>query len=145
MTKIQRVKDYLLQQFRIKDLGEYALDIYMSQRTYALDILQDTGLTGACPDKFPMEQYLKLTPDDGELLKDPVKYRRLMGRLIYLTVTRPDIAFLIRTLSQYIQDPHKPHWDAAIQVLKYIKGSPGQGLLLPSENNLTLTAYCDSD
>ena len=117
----------------------------MSQRKYALDILQDTRLTGARLDKFPMEQYLKLTPDDGELLKDPVKYRRLVGRLIYLTVTRPDIAFSVRTLSQYIQDPRKPHWDAAIRVLKYIKGSPGQGLILPSENNLTLTAYCDSD
>ena len=85
LTEIQRVKDCLLQQFRIKDLGDlkYFLGIefsrskagiYMSQRKYALDILQDTGLTGARPDKFPMEQYLKLTPDDGELLKDPVKY-----------------------------------------------------------------------
>jgi len=47
----------------------------MSQRKYAFNILHDTGLTGARPDKFPMEQYLKLTPDDEELLKDPVKYR----------------------------------------------------------------------
>jgi len=118
----------------------------MSQRKYALDILQDTGLTGARPEKFPMEQYLKLTPDDGvKYLKDPIKYRRLVGRLIYLTVTRPDIAFSVRTLSQYIQDPQKPHWDVVIRVLKYIKGSLGQGLLLPSENNLILTAYCDSD
>ena len=65
-----------------------------------------------------------------------------MGRLIYLRVTLPDIAFSVWTLSQYIQPPQKPHWDAAIRVLKYIKGSPEQGLLLPSENNLTLTAYC---
>jgi len=117
----------------------------MSQRKYTLDILQDTELTGARPDKFPMEQYLKLTPDDGELLKDPVKYKRLVGRMIYLTVTWPDIAFSVRTPSQYIQDPWKPHWDAAIRVLKYIKGSPGQGLLFSSENNLTLTTYYDSD
>ena len=72
LTKIQRVKDCLLQQFRIKDLGDlkYFLGIefsrskagiYMSQRKYALDILQNTGLTGARPDKFSMEQYLKLT------------------------------------------------------------------------------------
>jgi len=71
-----------------------------------------------------MEQYLKLTLDDGELLKVPVKYRRLVGRLIYLTVSRPDIVLSVSTLSQYIQDPRKPHWDAAIRVLKYIKGSP---------------------
>ena len=97
LTEIQRVKDGLLQQFRIKDFGDlkYFLGIefsrskagiYMSQRKYALDILQDTGFAGAHSDKFPMEQYLKLTPDDGELLKDPVKYRRLVGRLIYLTL-----------------------------------------------------------
>ena len=88
-----------------------------------------------------MEQYLKLTPDDGELLKDPIKYRRLVGRLIYL---RPDIAFSVRTLSLYTGST-ETSLDAAIRVLKYIKGSPGQGLLLPSENNLTLTVYCDSD
>jgi len=118
----------------------------MSQRKYVLDILQDSELTGARPDKSPMEQYLKLTLDNGELLKDPVKYkyRRLVGRLIYLTVIRPDIAFSVRTLSQYIQDPRKPHWDVAIRVLKYIKGSPGQILLLPFENNLTLTTYSES-
>jgi len=136
LTEIQRVKDCLLQQFRIKDLGDlkYFLGIefsrskagiYMSQRKYALDTLQDTGLTGARPNKFPMEQYLKLTPDDGELLKDPVKYRRLVGRLIYFTVTPLDIAFSVWTLSQYIQAPQKPHWDAAFRILKYIKRSPG--------------------
>ena len=130
LTEIQRVKDYLLQQFHIKDLGDlkYFLGIefsrskagiYMSQRKYALDILQDTGLTGARPDKFPMEQNLKVTPDGGELLNNLVKYRRLVGRLIYLTVTRPDIVFSVRTLSQYIQAPRKPHLDAAIRVLKY--------------------------
>ena len=110
-----------------------------------LDILQDAGLTGARPYKFPMEQYLKLIPDDGELLKDPVKYKRLVGRLIYLTVTRSNIVFSVWTLSQYIHAPRKPRWDAAIHILKYIKGSSGQGLLLPSENNLTLTTYYDSD
>jgi len=113
LTEIHRVKDCILQQFRIKDLEDlkYFLGIefsrtkagiYMSQRKYALDILQDTGLTSARLDKFSMEQYLKLTLNDGELLKNPVKYRRLVGRMIYLTVTRPDIAFSVQTLSQYI-------------------------------------------
>ena len=156
LIEMQRLKDCLLRRFCIKDLGDlkYFLGIefsrsktsvYMSQGKYALDILQDAGLTGACPYKFSIEQYLKLTSDDGELLKNPVKYKWLVERLIYLTVTRSDIVFLVQTLSQYIQAPQKPHWDAVIRILKYIKGSPGQGLLLPSENNLTLTTYCDSD
>ena len=117
----------------------------MSQRKYALDILQDSGLTGARPTQFPMEQNLKLTTTDGELLNDATKYRRLVGRLIYLTVTRPDIVYSVQTLSQFMHEPRKPHWDAALRVLRYIKGTPGQGLLFSSNNSLALKAYCDSD
>ncbi|RVW97878.1 Retrovirus-related Pol polyprotein from transposon RE1 [Vitis vinifera] len=156
LHEIKMLKTHLLKRFFIKDLGElkYFLGIefsrskkgiFMSQRKYALDILQDTGLTGAKPEKFPMEQNLKLTDEDGELLHDPSRYRRLVGRLIYLTVTRPDIVYSVRTLSQFMNTPRKPHWEAALRVLRYIKGSPGQGLFLPSENNLTLSAFCDSD
>ncbi|KAL6332023.1 hypothetical protein AAG906_020380 [Vitis piasezkii] len=134
------VDDILLTEFSRSKKG-----IFMSQRKYALDILQDTGLTGVKPEKFPMEQNLKLTDEDGELLHDPSRYRRLVGRLIYLTVTRPDIVYSVRTLSQFMNTPRKPHWEAALRVLRYIKGSPGQGLFLPSENNLTLSAFCDSD
>ncbi|KAK2973562.1 hypothetical protein RJ640_003132 [Escallonia rubra] len=156
LQEIERLKKFLLKRFRIKDLGDlkYFLGIefsrskkgiFMSQRKYALDILQDSGLLGVRPDKFPMEQNLKLTPTDGILLSDQTKYRRLVGRLIYLTVTRPDIVYSVRTLSQFMHEPRKPHWDAAIRILKYIKGNPGQGLLFPSTNNLALKAFCDSD
>ena len=156
LHEIKMLKTHLLKRFFIKDLGElkYFLGIefsrskkgiFMSQRKYALDILQDIGLTRVKPEKFPMEQNLKLTDEDGELLHDPSRYRRLVGRLIYLTVTRPDIVYPVRTLSQFMNTPRKPHWEAALRVLRYIKGSPGQGLFLPSENNLTLSAFCDSD
>ncbi|KAK2968199.1 hypothetical protein RJ640_001031 [Escallonia rubra] len=156
LQEIERLKKFLLKRFRIKDLGDlkYFLGIefsrskkgiFMSQRKYALDILQDSGLLGVRPDKIPMEHNLKLTPTDGILLSDQTKYRRLVGRLIYLTVTRPDIVYYVRTLSQFMHGPRKPHWDAAIRILKYIKGNPGQGLLFPSTNNLALKAFCDSD
>ncbi|KAK3021290.1 hypothetical protein RJ639_047281 [Escallonia herrerae] len=156
LQEIERLKKFLLKRFRIKDLGDlkYFLGIefsrskkgiFMSQRKYALDILQDSGLLGVRPDKFPMEQNLKLTPTDGILQSDPTKYRRLVGRLIYLTVTRPDIVYSVRTLSQFMHEPRKPHWNAAIRILKYIKGNPGQGLLFPSTNNLALKVFCDSD
>ncbi|KAK3019296.1 hypothetical protein RJ639_004616 [Escallonia herrerae] len=156
LQEIERLKKFLLKRFRIKDLGDlkYFLGIefsrskkgiFMSQRKYALDISQDSGLLGVRPDKFPMEQNLNLTPTDGILLSDPTKYRRLVGRLIYLTVTRPDIVYSVRTLSQFMHEPHKPHWNAAIRILKYIKGNHGQGLLFPSTNNLALKAFYDSD
>ncbi|KAM2457997.1 hypothetical protein ACFX1W_006848 [Malus domestica] len=125
LQEMKRLKTFLLTHFRIKDLGDlkYFLGIefsrskkgiFISQRKYGQDILQDFGLMGARPNKFPMEQNLELTPTNGALLDDPTKYRRLVGRLIYLTVIRPDIVFSVRTLTQFIHEPHKPYWDAAL-------------------------------
>ncbi|BBG95721.1 wall-associated kinase 2 [Prunus dulcis] len=148
LQEMEHLKKFLLNRFRIKDLGylKYFLGIEFSVPRKVFSCLKEnSGLLGARPDKFPMEQNLKLTLTDGELLNDPTKYRRLVGRLIYLTVTRPDIVYPVRTLSQFMHQPRRPHWDAAIRVLKYLKGTPGQGLLFSATNNLTLKAFCDSD
>ncbi|CAL2245487.1 unnamed protein product [Prunus armeniaca] len=91
-----------------------------------------------------MEQNLKLS-DAGDLLADPAKYRRLVDRLIYLTITRPDITYAVQVLSRFMHEPRKPHMEAALRILKYLKNTPGQGLFFPAQNNLKLSAYCDSD
>nr|KYP38661.1 Retrovirus-related Pol polyprotein from transposon TNT 1-94 [Cajanus cajan] len=98
---IFNIKQFLAQSFSIKDHGNlrYFLGIevsrskkgiFLCQRKYTLDILSDTGMTSCRPSDFPMEQHLRLRPNDGTLLPDPTAYRRLIGRLLYLTVTRPD-------------------------------------------------------
>lgn len=102
-------------------------------------------MLGSKPSYFPMEQHHKLSSDTGDLIPDPGQYRRLVGRLIYLTITRPDITYPVHILSEFMQDPRQGHWDAAICLLRYLKSSPGQGLLLPSSNDLNLHVYCDSD
>lgn len=118
--------------------------IFMSHSKYALNILQNSWLLSEHPNKFPIEQHLNLTPTDGALLNGPTKYRRLVGRLIYLIITKPDIVYSVWTLSQFMHEPQKPHSNATIWILKYIKGA-GQGLLFPFTNNLALKAFCDSD
>ena len=92
-----------------------------------------------------MEQQLKLSNEQGELLQNPSPYRRLVGRLIYLTITHLDIMFAVHTLSQFMHAPRKPHLDATMRVLRYLKSSPGQGLLYSAMSSLSLMAYCDSD
>jgi hypothetical protein len=91
-----------------------------------------------------MEQNIKLS-DAGNLLKDPSQYRRLVGCLIYLTITPPDIMYSVHVLSWFMHAPHKPHMDAALRVLRYLKGAPGQGLFFSSQNGMSLRAFCDSD
>lgn len=79
--------------------------IFLSQRKYALDILKDCGHLGARQASIPMEKNLRLTKDQGALFEDPTVYRRLVGRLIYLTITRPDIVYLVNILSQFMHQP----------------------------------------
>ncbi|CAH9119730.1 unnamed protein product, partial [Cuscuta europaea] len=119
--------------------------IFLCQRKYILDVLDETGLTGAKPVSFPMPQYHGLQSAEGPLFSEPDRYRRLVGKLIYLTLTRPDISYSVHILSQFMQAPRRVHWDAVIRVLRYLKGHPGQGILLGRHSPLSLVGYCDSD
>jgi hypothetical protein len=92
-----------------------------------------------------MDPNAKFSRLDGPLISDPTSYRRLIGRLLYLTITRPDIAYSVQTLSQFMDQPRQPHMDAAHRVLHYLKANPSQGLFFSSTSDLRLKAFCDSD
>lgn len=119
--------------------------MYLSQRKYALEIIQDTGLTNSKPATFPMEQNHKLALSESPLLEHPEMYRSLVGRLIYLGVTRPDLAYSVHILAQFMQAPRTDHWQAALRVVRYLKGTLGQGLLLRADDNFQKTGWSDSD
>ena len=72
-------------------------------------------------------------------------YQRLVGRLIYLAHTRPDIAYSVSVISQFMHDPREPHLQAANKVLHYLKGNLGKGILFKKNNTLPLQAYIDAD
>ena len=156
LQDIIETKQFLASHFKLKDMGQlrYFLGIEVArskqgivlcQRKYALEVLEDAGFLGAKPSRFPVEQSLTLTRGDGAELKDASQYRRLVGRLIYLTITRPDLVYAVHILSQFMDTPRQPHLDAAYKVLRYVKQTPGQGIFLPSTGQLELTAYCDAD
>ncbi|XP_041004133.1 uncharacterized mitochondrial protein AtMg00810-like [Juglans microcarpa x Juglans regia] len=153
---IASLRTFLNNKFKIKDLGclHYFLGleiarsskgIHICQRKYALDILADSGMLGCKPLKLPMDQHFKISKSEGTPLLDPSIFRRLIGRLLYLTITRPNICFVVQLLSQFMDQPSSSHLAAAYRILRYIKTAPAQGLLLPSSSQLQLTAYCDSD
>ncbi|RDX89707.1 Lon protease-like, mitochondrial, partial [Mucuna pruriens] len=114
--------------------------IAISQRKYALNILKDTDLLIA-----PWNPNKKLMADQGEPYSNLERYCRLVGKLIYLTITRPDISFIVRVVSQFMQAPHIDHWDAVVRILKYIKKVSGQGLLYEDKVDTLVTGYCDVD
>lgn len=93
----------------------------------------------------PLPLNLKLNPTNGDLLQDGEHYRSLVGKLNFLTNTRPDISFTVQTLSQFMQSSRSPHWDALIHTLNYIYSTSGQGIVLKRCAKLTLQAYTNSD
>lgn len=99
-----------------------------SQRKYVLEILLESGYLGSKLVKTPIEQSLKLSRSDGSLLKDPTTYRKLVGRLLYLTIAIPNITFVVHNLSQFMESlSYQLHLHATYRILQCIKGSSSQG------------------
>ncbi|XP_019423009.1 PREDICTED: uncharacterized protein LOC109332482 [Lupinus angustifolius] len=156
LTETNHIKTLMDETFKIKDLGnlnfflgfEIARNqsgISMNQRKYALEILSDTGMLGCKPSTTPMAQATHLHQDDSGNYPDITAYRRLVGRLIYLTNTRHDLTFSVNQLAQLMALPNNLHYHAAIKILRYIKGSSALGLFFPTNSIVQLKAYNDSD
>jgi len=156
--EISAITSLLHNFFHIKNLGDLnyflgievtrnATGIHLSQHKYVLDLLKDTGMLGCSPTPTPMLHTVKLSTTKGTPLGDAesTAYRRLIGRLIYLTNTRPDISFSINHLSQFVSHPTSEHHQVAMCILRYLKRTPGTCIFLHSQSLTQLKAYSDSD
>src|ERR1044072_6265331 len=155
-TGIQELKQHLFKHFQTKDLGQlrYFLGIEVAQskagiaiskRKHVLDILEETGMLDCKPAYTPMDPNVKFLPNQGEPYPDPGRYRRLVGKLNYLTITRPDISFPVSVVSQFLNSPCESHWNAVVRILRYIKGSPGKELVYTDKGHTYVFGYADAD
>ncbi|KAK4404224.1 Retrovirus-related Pol polyprotein from transposon RE2 [Sesamum angolense] len=122
--EIATIKSHLDTLFTIKDMGhaKYFLGLELALSAHGL----------------------KLSADDGTLLFDPGPFRRLIGALLYLGFTRPDVSFATQQLSQFLQQPKSSHWDAALHVVRYLKGTSSLGLFFFAKNSLQPVVYTNA-
>ena len=134
LSGIQELKDFLSQQFKIKDLGHLSYflgleithstnSLYITQAKNAFDLLSRAGLTGSKTVDTPVDLNAHLTPSGGKPLSNPSLYRRLVS-LVYLTVTRPDISYAVHQVSQYLSAPRSTHYVAVLRILRYLNSLP---------------------
>lgn len=156
LAGIHDLKSFLSQNFEMKDLGHLSyflgLEIsrdshgyYLTQAKYAADLVSQAGLTDNKITSTPIEANVKLIPNDGVPLSNPTLYRQLVGRLIYLTVTRPDLAYAVHIVSQFMSSPCTNHYAVVLRILRYVKGTMFHGLRFRFDSPLILYAYTDSD
>jgi hypothetical protein len=152
---ISLVKQQLGEHFQMSDLGplSYFLGIevkqcangyYISQTKYIQDLIARSGITDNRTTATPMDLHLQLRPTDGIPLPDPSRYRHLVGSLVYLTVTRPDIAHAVHILSQFVSARTSVHFGHLLRVLRYLRGTTSRCLFYARNSPLQLHTYSDS-
>ncbi|XP_035838498.1 uncharacterized protein LOC110908724 isoform X1 [Helianthus annuus] len=156
VEEIAQLKENLFSKFEMKDLGnlKYFLGIevlrskrgiFICQRKYVLDLLAETGLIDCKPADTPMVVNHNLHMELNGELADKERYQRLVGKLIYLSHTRPDIAYAVGVVSQFMHQPQVAHMEAAQRILKYLKGTVGHGVLFKTNGHLNVELYTDAD
>ncbi|KAJ9555239.1 hypothetical protein OSB04_009853 [Centaurea solstitialis] len=152
----QRLMTSLAQEFAMKDLGplSYFLGIsvsrtsrgmFLSQQSYANDIIARAGMQSCNPVTTPVDTSTKLSATTSDLFHDPTLYRSLAGALQYLTFTRPNITYAVQQICMHMHSPRTDHWNALKRIIRYIKGTTSLGLMLTPATSPSLISYTDPD
>ena len=157
-SEINNIKSHLSRKFEMKDLGEAKSilgiqitrnktekKIFISQEEYATEVLSRFSMINSNPISTPMDR-AGIPDAKSEPLDPSVPYRQAIGSLMYLMIsTRPDIAYSIRCLSQYCENPEEKHWAAVKRVFRYIRGTSTKGILYDGNKHIEPIGYSDSD
>ena len=144
--EIKRTRENFSVRFQMKELGELkhflGLEVertneglFLGQQKYAKDLLQRYEMLDCKPISTPMDPNVRLQEGKGKDLEDVTMYRQLVGSLIYLTLTRPDISYVVGVVSRYMSNPKKPHLDAVRRILRYVKGTINFGIQYNKTND----------
>ena len=156
LSGIQELKDFLNQHFEMKDLGHLSYflgleithstdELYITQAKYVFELLSRVGLTDSKTVDTPVELSVHLTPLGGKPLSNLSLYKRLVGSLIYFTVTRPDISYVVHQVSQYLSAPRSTHYTAVLRILRFLKGTLFHGLFYYAQSPFILCAFFNAD
>jgi Reverse transcriptase (RNA-dependent DNA polymerase) len=154
--EIKRLEERLSKEFEMKNLGglKYFLGIEvirtkqgitLSQRKYILDLLAEVGMMDCKPADTPLIRNLKLEEHSDQIPVNKERYQRLVGKLIYLSHTRPDIAYAVSLVSQFMHHPGEEHMKAVMGIIRYLKGTPGKGIQFLKNGHLDIMGYTDAD
>lgn len=127
------------------EIARSSSGIVLNQRQYALQILDDNGFLDSKPVSTPMNMRHNLNNADGDVLPDIKHYHSLIGRLLYLTITRPGITYCVHYLSQFLQCPRVPHFQVVHHLLRYIKATLGLGHFFNTSSSTQLRGFSDVD
>ncbi|GKA29234.1 retrovirus-related pol polyprotein from transposon TNT 1-94, partial [Tanacetum coccineum] len=119
--------------------------IFLNQSKYALESLKKYGMESSDPLDTPMVEKSKQDEDPQGKAVDPTHYHGMVGTLMYLTVSRPDLTFTVCMCARYQAKPTKKHLHAIKRICKYLRGTVNRGLWYPKDSSISLTAYVDAD
>ncbi|GKV01836.1 hypothetical protein SLEP1_g14354 [Rubroshorea leprosula] len=156
ISGICELKHFFNQKFKMKDLGplSYFLGLevtssndgyLLSQAKYASDLISRAGLIDSKIASTPLEPNARLTPMDGFPLRDPTVYQQLVGSLVYLTITRLNIAYAVHIVSQFMATPRSTHYAIVLHIIHYVKGTLFLELHFSTHSSLVLCANSDAD
>ncbi|XP_075521594.1 uncharacterized protein LOC142554801 [Primulina tabacum] len=126
-------------------IGTSENEIFINQAKYTRDMLKKFGMENCSPASTPMSSTIKLDKDEGGISVDTKMYRGLIGSLLYLTASRPDIMFAVCLCARFQAKPMQSHFIAAKRILKYLKETANVGLWYPKDSSLNLVGYSDAD